>query len=257
MDENTVNAPSADSTPVIEELPADEVPEEESPQVGEDGDATGAEENASTLTNDFDDLAIVEEVELSEEERAELVKQANAYKRKGNDLYLANNPTAAEEQYTLAIDTCPKDEAIMAVYFNNRAACQLKLEQYEACVEDSSEAIRIDQEYVKAYARRATAHERLEHYEKAMEDVTKTLELDPSHVEARKASLRLPPLVEQEREKMKEEMFGKLRELGDMCLKPFGLSTNNFQMQQDPSSGSYSLNFVQNASAASSGATQS
>ena len=52
-------------------------------------------------------------------------------------------------------------------------------------------------------------------------------------------------------------LAGKLRELGDMCLKPFGLSTNNFQMQQDPASGSYSMNFVQNASAAAPGATQS
>lgn len=39
---------------------------------------------------------------------------------------------------------------------------------------------------------------------------------------------------------------GKLKDLGNMILRPFGLSTNNFQVNQDQGTGSYSINFVQN-----------
>lgn len=78
-----------------------------------------------------------------------------------------------------------------------------------------------------------------------MADYTKVVELDPSCLEARTHITRLKPIIDERNEKMKAEMMGKLKDLGNMILKPFGLSTNNFQLQQDPNTGSYSVNFNQ------------
>ena len=59
-----------------------------------------------------------------------------------------------------------------------------------------------------------------------------------------KAALRdLPPRVNAAREKEMGEMMGKLKELGNGILKPFGLSTDNFKMVKDEKTGGYSMNF--------------
>ena len=42
-----------------------------------------------------------------------------------------------------------------------------------------------------------------------------------------------------------KERVDNLKKLGNMCLKPFGLSTNNFKMEQNES-GSYNIQFQQN-----------
>ena len=93
--------------------------------------------------------------------------------------------------------------------------------------------------------RRAQAREKIDKLEAALEDYKAVLVLEPSNAVALSASIRLTPLIEAQREKLKDEMMGKLKELGNMCLKPFGLSTNNFNMIKDPATGGYSMKFSQ------------
>ncbi|KAI0444309.1 hypothetical protein F4803DRAFT_262205 [Xylaria telfairii] len=57
----------------------------------------------------------------------------------------------------------------------------------------------------------------------------------------------LPPRVKAAQEKEMSEMWGKLKDLGNGILKPFGLSTDNFQMVKDEKTGGYSMNFNQNS----------
>jgi hypothetical protein len=67
---------------------------------------------------------------------------------------------------------------------------------------------------------------------------------DFTRKECLKAEQRLPSQIKELAEKEKEEMMGKLKDLGNTLLGKFGLSTDNFQMQKDPTSGNYSVNFV-------------
>jgi tetratricopeptide (TPR) repeat protein len=57
---------------------------------------------------------------------------------------------------------------------------------------------------------------------------------------------KLPAELETAKNTEMADMMGKLKQLGNGILKPFGLSTNNFQFTQDEKSGGYSMNFNQN-----------
>ncbi|KAI1646595.1 uncharacterized protein F4817DRAFT_339704 [Daldinia loculata] len=56
----------------------------------------------------------------------------------------------------------------------------------------------------------------------------------------------LPSRTKAAQEKEMSEMWGKLKDLGNGILKPFGLSTENFNMVKDEKTGGYSMNFSQN-----------
>ena len=72
--------------------------------------------------------------------------------------------------------------------------------------------------------------------------------LPASDMKVVKAGLReLPPRISQAKEQEMGEMMGKLKELGNGILKPFGLSTDNFNFVQDEKTGGYSMNFEQGA----------
>ncbi|KAJ5783158.1 hypothetical protein N7457_004932 [Penicillium paradoxum] len=58
-----------------------------------------------------------------------------------------------------------------------------------------------------------------------------------------RALRELPERINKAREKEMGDMMGKLKELGNGILSPFGLSTDNFKFVQDPKTGGYNMNF--------------
>ncbi|XP_060084606.1 tetratricopeptide repeat protein 1-like [Ylistrum balloti] len=188
------------------------------------------------------------EEKLTEEEKGEKHKEAQCCKEEGNKLFKDQSYKEAIRCYTRALHICPlsfpKDRAIM---FSNRAVCKVKLDHKEDAIKDCSRALNLHPHYLKALLRRAELYEGEDKLDEALVDYQKVLELDPGQHLARVACMRLPDQIKERNEKMKAEMMGKLKDLGNMILKPFGLSTDNFQLNQDPNTGGYSVNFAQNA----------
>jgi len=174
--------------------------------------------------------------------------KANEFKNTGNDHYKNGAFTESIESYSNGIGICPlRCSNDRAVLYGNRAAAYIQLKNNTMAIQDCSKSLELDPKYIKVILRRAKLYEESDKLDESLEDFKNVLELDSNCLEARQAIARLPTKINERNEKLKEEMFSKLKDLGNMVLKPFGLSTSNFQMQQDPNTGSYSINFNQNA----------
>ncbi|XP_053984797.1 tetratricopeptide repeat protein 1 [Hylaeus anthracinus] len=231
------------------------LPDDFCEQVGENSDNDTKCKIQDTHTTDFprdfvdEELLKDRELTLSESEKETFRDEAEKLKNEGNNLFKNGEYIQAISIYTQGIQICPlgysKERSIL---YANRAAAKSKSLDKESAISDCTKAIELNPSYLKALVRRAQLYEETDKLDEALEDFKKVLTYDSSHTEANYAVRRLPPLIHERNEKLKEEMFGKLKDLGNMVLKPFGLSTNNFQLQKDPDSSSYSVKFHQNPS---------
>lgn len=184
---------------------------------------------------------------LDEDElKQKLLEEMNEAKVEGNKLFGDGLYDEALLKYDYAIQLAPEmssfDE-IKSICHNNRATCFFKLGKYEESIKECTKALELNPKYMKALIRKAESHEKLENYDDAIAEMKKILELDPSNKQAKKTIFRLEPLALEKREKMKEEMLGKLKDMGNTILGKFGMSVDNFKAVQDPNTGSYSISF--------------
>jgi tetratricopeptide (TPR) repeat protein len=99
-----------------------------------------------------------------------LLAEAEECKGRGNDLFKQEKHIEAIEEYNKALEIAPSNSSQRAIYNANKAACYLALEDYTACVECCSAALRVDPDYLKALRRKMTAHEKLDELENALAD---------------------------------------------------------------------------------------
>mmetsp|Transcript_1252 Transcript_1252/g.2922 ORF Transcript_1252/g.2922 Transcript_1252/m.2922 type:complete len:236 (-) Transcript_1252:133-840(-) len=165
-------------------------------------------------------------------------------KARGNQFFREGAYEKALEEYTKAIELCPEsDKENLAAFYCNSAAVHGKLEDWDSVIKNCTEAINIDSKYVKAYLRRSIAYEKEDKIIEAYEDAKKGAELAPNTTRLVSRAAKLAPVAQERQEKMKNEMLGKLKDLGNMFLGNFGMSMNNFKAQKDPNTGSYNISY--------------
>lgn len=132
---------------------------------------------------------------------------------------------------------------LKAILYGNRAACYKMLEDADKCLPDCDHSLALKTPNPKVRTRRAWALRKQGKANDALEELKKAFEEDPSLESSYSAQYtELQKEAAEETEKLKTEALGQLKELGNKFLGLFGMSTDNFHLQQNPDGG-YNVQF--------------
>ncbi|XP_024961738.1 RNA polymerase II-associated protein 3 isoform X2 [Cynara cardunculus var. scolymus] len=106
---------------------------------------------------------------------------ANSEKELGNEFF-------KQRKYKEAIDCYSRSLALSptAVAYANRAMAYLKLKRFQEAEDDCTEALNLDDRYIKAYSRRSTARKELGKLKDSKEDADFALRLEPQNQEIKR-----------------------------------------------------------------------
>ena len=139
---------------------------------GEGKEEPKAEAKKASVSAD-DELPEVDESSvgaLAEEQRKDYAAKLKAA---GNKAYGSKDYNRAIDLYGKAI-LCKQDP----VFYSNRAACYNAMGDWEKVIDDTTAAINLDNEYVKALNRRANAYEQVDRNSEALLDYTASCIID-------------------------------------------------------------------------------
>ncbi|PHH54444.1 Mitochondrial import receptor subunit tom70 [Ceratocystis fimbriata CBS 114723] len=136
--------------------------------------ATSSSAPSASVTAADDDLPEVTEASLAGLSASTRKEYADRLKKAGNKAYGDKNYPRAIDLYTRAI-LCKSDDSI---FYSNRAACYSARNEWDKVIEDTTAAIAIDSQYVKALNRRAHAYDKTGRYREALLDYTTSCIID-------------------------------------------------------------------------------
>lgn len=109
-----------------------------------------------------------------------IVQKLSRTKEEGNNAFKAKDYQRAIELYGQALEVDPTNKDMNAKILQNRAQAYLNLKDYDAAINDCTEALRLDPGYVKAMKVRAKAYGGAERWEDAVRDYKSVAENNPT-----------------------------------------------------------------------------
>lgn len=110
--------------------------------------------------------------------------EADKYKEEGNQLLKANKYKEAYDSYTKAIETNSDGEG-SHIYYSNRAAASMYLNNYDDAINDCKKALEIDPTFIRALTRLAKAYIYENKYVDAEECLERAKRLDSDNTEVK------------------------------------------------------------------------
>ena len=108
-----------------------------------------------------------------------IVQKLSRTKEEGNAAFKAKDYRRAIDLYGQALDVDPKNKDMNSKILQNRAQAFINLKEYDSAVQDCSEALRLDPDYLKALKMRAKAYGGAENWEEAVRDYKSVAEKNP------------------------------------------------------------------------------
>lgn len=107
---------------------------------------------------------------------------ADQAKERGNKAYSSGNYKDAVSCFNEAISIAKKESISDKVYFSNRCAAYLKLDDGQNALNDANECIKLDENWAKGYSRKGAALFALKRYQDAAAAYKSGLKVDPANV---------------------------------------------------------------------------
>ncbi|KAL9649479.1 hypothetical protein ABK040_000718 [Willaertia magna] len=211
-----------------------------------------------------------ENINKTQEEKEEINKEIHEEEIPNNDTINNNNEIIEEEEQCTLMKEEEEDisllfkeiitnenlkELIITLY-SNLSLCYFQLSAFQKSLDYCNFILKdLNQmKHLKSYFKRSQCHENLNQFQLAFEDIKKCIELIKEEEKENKQLLnlsfikklnedykRLEKLAEEEKKKQMNEMLGQVKDLGNQFLGLFGLSLDNFKVNQNSESGGFNI----------------